>query len=302
MKHIFIINPIAGKKDSTHIITRKLKKYKNTIDYDIYVTKAKHDATQFIKRWCSENPTTKVRFYACGGDGTINEVVNGIIGFENAEMTCYPSGSGNDFIKYYSSKSNFLNITSLIKGKVNKVDVIKINDHYSINVCNVGMEATAAKYMIEIKRKPIIGGSKISYIVGAIKAFIKARSNHINIIVDNIEMNSETFLTCNFSNGRYVGGGFMCGPKSLNDDGLMDISIIKDIPLRKIIFMIASYMRGTYLEKENIQPYVKYTTGKTAEIYAEHDFDVAIDGEIMRDNHFKIEIINKAIKFVSPAK
>lgn len=302
MKHIFIINPIAGKKDSTQIISKKLKRYKDIIDYDIYVTKTRHDATHFIRQWCNNNPTNRVRFYACGGDGTINEVVNGIMGFGNAEMTCYPSGSGNDFIKYYSSKANFLDIKALINGKINEVDVIKINDLYSINVCNVGMEATAAKNMIEIKRKPIIGGSKISYIVGAIKAFIKARRNHTNIIVDNVEMNNETFLTCNFSNGRYVGGGFMCGPKSLNDDGLMDISIIKDIPLPKLIFMIFSYIKGTYLDKENIQPYVKYTTGKSAEIFAEHDFDVAVDGEIIRGKHFNIEIINKAIKFISPAQ
>ncbi len=85
MKHIFIINPAAGKADSTNEIVGQLTKIRD-LDYQVYITRVPKDATEYIKTVCSENPDTEYRFYACGGDGTINEVANGVMGFENASM------------------------------------------------------------------------------------------------------------------------------------------------------------------------------------------------------------------------
>ena len=105
MKHIFVINPAAGAVDALEEIKKKVNSEAKGYDYEFYETKAPHDATEYIKSYCASHPE-KVRFYACGGDGTLNEVVNGVVGFDNAEVGCIPSGSGNDFVKYYGPKKS----------------------------------------------------------------------------------------------------------------------------------------------------------------------------------------------------
>ena len=99
MKHIFIVNPAAGKASTAEFLKEELGRVGEGYDWEIYETKAPEDATLFVKKTCEENPSTAIRFYACGGDGTVSEVVTGAIGPENASVGCYPCGSGNDFVK-----------------------------------------------------------------------------------------------------------------------------------------------------------------------------------------------------------
>ena len=302
MKHIFIINPIAGKKDATTEITNKLKEFDSKIDYEIYVTKCQGDATTYIKQWCTANPDTNVRFYACGGDGTINEVVSGIVGFKNAEMSCYPSGSGNDFVKYYGGKDGFLNFQSIINGTPHQVDLMKVRDRYSLNVCNFGFDAMVAKTMIKVKRKPIIGGPKSSYTYGIIKALFTSRRNPIKVKVDGEPLNNGDLMLCTLSNGRYVGGSFICGPMSLNDDGLIDVSLIVPVSIIKFATMLKAYSNGTYLEEPRFKKITTYKRGKVVEMSSDNKFAISIDGEILEDTYFKVEIMDKAIRFISPAQ
>ena len=108
MKHIFLINPAAGKKgNSESIIRPQIEDYcgKNGLDYEIYVTKCQGDA----QNYCAERAKSgeALRFYACGGDGTLYEVVNGVFGNPNCEVAVIPMGSGNDFIRLFGTKEQF---------------------------------------------------------------------------------------------------------------------------------------------------------------------------------------------------
>ena len=116
MKHIFIYNPMAGKDNRAAIaaLQEKIKTDYPELDVEFYPTKAAKDATVYVRARCEADPDTKMRFYACGGDGTANEVLHGIVGHENASMTCYPCGSGNDYVKYYGGAARFLNIDTLL--------------------------------------------------------------------------------------------------------------------------------------------------------------------------------------------
>ena len=99
MKHIFIINPTAGKTDSRQKIYDMAEslRQKHGLDVQCILTKKQGHATELAKKLCETGEA--LRFYACGGDGTVNEVANGIIGYDNAAMTVIPVGTGNDFLK-----------------------------------------------------------------------------------------------------------------------------------------------------------------------------------------------------------
>ena len=108
MKHIFIINPAAGKKDSrqrVYTMAEALKK-KHNLDVECMLTKSRGHATALTRAIAETGDY--VRFYACGGDGTVNEIANGIAGFPNAAMTCIPIGTGNDFLKNFGKDRCFL--------------------------------------------------------------------------------------------------------------------------------------------------------------------------------------------------
>ena len=102
MKHLFIVNPVAGGKDRHEYVAEQacLALEGSADAYEVYITTAPMDACAKIQAEAASGE--ELRVYACGGDGTVNEIANGIAGFPNAAMTCIPIGTGNDFLKNLS--------------------------------------------------------------------------------------------------------------------------------------------------------------------------------------------------------
>lgn len=316
MKHIFIINPLAGKSDSTQTITQSLEVYAQQIDYETYVTRFSGDGISFVKQWCEDHPGEEVRFYACGGDGTINEVATGMMEYrysfedgnatqrqilpERFELSCYPCGSGNDYIKYYGHQEDFLDISRLINGVVHPVDVMRVNNRYSVNVSNFGFDAAVCEQMTNIKRKPIIGG-KNAYTTGIITSLFTHMKNHCRIKVDGKPFFDGDFLLSTISNGQYVGGAYKCAPLSKNDDGLLEINLFKTMSLWKFATMIGDYAKGTHLNIPGIEKWMKYTRGTVVEIENDEPFTLIIDGDVLHERYYRIENIQHALHFVSPS-
>ena len=303
IKHIFVINPAAGPKSSEEVISKQLKSLGVADISEIYVTSAQRDATEFVRKRCMQSPNEQLRFYACGGDGTISEVVEGIVGFDNAEMSCYPCGSGNDYVKYYGGAAAFLDLETLINSEAHPVDLMKVCGRYSINVCNFGFEAVAAQTMINVKRKKLIGG-KNSYKTGIVAAVFKGMKNKCTVVADGETLNPDgKMLLCNVANGQYVGGAYKCAPKSLNDDGLMEICLVKPISIFKFLSLVGVYEKGLHIDDPKYENVITYRRAKKVEVTVDSDdFIVCIDGEIEKSGNFDIEIIPGAIKFAAPVK
>ena len=216
MKHVFILNPKAGNGahlDETRAAIRRLDG-----DVTVYETKAPKDATRYIRAFCESHTEEDVRFYACGGDGTIKEVAEGILGFPHASMSCFPIGSGNDFVKYYGGRERFADLAALVAADALPVDMITLGDEYSVNVCNFGFDAAVAETMNRVRRVPLLGG-KHAYTTGIVRALVTARRNHCDIYADGEKLTGKAFLLCTIANGAYVGGAFRCAPRAKNDAG-----------------------------------------------------------------------------------
>ena len=303
MKHIFVINPCAGKQDSTTIITQKVEAYASAhpdFNYQIYVTRSTGDATRWTRQWCADHPDHPVRFYACGGDGTLNEVVTGIIGFPNVQVTVHANGSGNDYIKYYATHDDFNDLDRLVEGVPHPVDVMKVNDRYSINVCNFGFDAMVCKVGNDVRRKPIIGG-KHSYTTGIIRSIFTSRSNYVRMTVDGEPFYDGYMLLCTLGNGRYNGGNYMCAPLSKNDDGLIEINLFKRMSLFKFASLINEYSQGTHINRPDVQKLMQYRQGTMVEMASPDPFWLVIDGEMLHTNRYRVQNLKHAVTFVSPA-
>lgn len=303
MKHLFIINPCAGKEDSTSAITQRVEAYASShpdFDYQIYVTQSPGDATRWVNQWCNEHHAQEARFYACGGDGTLNEVVSGVIGRTCVQVSCYASGSGNDYIKYYGTLEDFNNLERLVNGIPHPVDVMKVNNRYSINICNFGFDAMVCKVGNDVRRKPIIGG-KHSYTTGIIRSIFTSRSNYVRMTVDGQPFFDGHMLLCTLGNGRYNGGKYMCAPLSKNDDGLLEVNLFKRMSLIKFASLIDDYSRGTHINRPDVKRLMLYRQATTVEMASPDPFWLVIDGEMLHSNRYRVENLHHAVTFVSPA-
>lgn len=301
MKHIFILNPAAGRINAFENIEAELKQVyaAGGLDYQIYETKAPGDATLYIREYCRENPEP-VRFYACGGDGTLNEVVNGAVGFEQASVGCYPCGSGNDFVKYYGGKQFFLNLQAQIDATEHSIDLIRVGDRYAINAAHFGFDSCVAKTMMNVRRKKLIGG-KNAYTTGVIVGLFKGMKNRCRVTVDGKLLNpSEKLLLCTIANGQYVGGSFRCAPRSVDCDGFLEVCLVRPVSRIKFMQLIKDYTNGTHLDNPKFDGILEYCRGQKIEVEAPDGFVYSFDGELVEQNRFTVEVAHRAIRFAVP--
>lgn len=298
MKHYLIINPAAGSHDPTEEIKAELNSLSEKIDYEMYITNHQGDATEYIKSVLSATDE-ECRFYACGGDGTLNEVVAGAVGFENASVTAYPCGSGNDYIKYYGSKDDFLSIKALVNGVEKKVDLIKACGRYAINAVHFGFDTAVLKTMLKVRRKFLIGG-KNAYTTGVITSLIRSMKTLCSIKADGEIIGNNKMLLATIANGKYVGGSYKCAPRSQNDDGFLEVCKVDTASRLAFIKLVSIYKNGEHLHDKRIAKYINYKRAKKVEVEFDSIGDVSIDGELVNVKKFTAEIVEKAIRFVVP--
>ena len=298
MRHIFIVNPRSGHQDATPVIQKALSELNPSEPYEIYVTSAPGDATQYVRTRCQAD-TSPLRFYACGGDGTLNEVINGAAGFDHAAVGCYPCGSGNDFIKYFGGRKFFTDLGALMSGHEQRVDMIRVNDRYAINVVNMGFEAKTAARMIRFRHLPLMHGYRAYY--GAIVlTLIDGVRHRCKIAVDGETMMDGNILLCTLANGDYVGGSFRCAPRADVADGQIEVCIVTPISRFRFARLIGYYQRGEHLDNPLLLDCIHYCRGRKVVIDADPGFLMCLDGEITSGSHFEIENVPSALRFIVP--
>jgi len=296
LKHIFILNPNAGKGSAAKELEDKLSG--TSFDWQIYTTTAAGDAVRFIKEWCDTH-MEPVRFYACGGDGTVHEVANAIFGYSQASMSCYPIGSGNDFVKYYGGKDRFLNPVALCEAPEFPIDLIRVNDRYAINACHFGLDSCVASMMDRIRHHKVFGGKR-AYPVSVLYAFFKGMRHRADISADGEVLCKKEFLLCTAANGTHVGGSYRCAPRSDNSDGFMELCLVRRISRLRFLSVINKYKEGSHLDDPSLENFIVYRRCKSMQVNAPDGFVISLDGEVQACSSFTAEIVPSAIRFAVP--
>lgn len=297
MRHLFVVNPKAGKGQDVESFRSQLESKLDQlgIDYDIHVTTAAGDGIEYVK-----NETAKgdpVRFYACGGDGTLYEVVNGCAEKDNAEIAALPLGGGNDFIRLFGKKENLLNVEDHVNGTPFELDLIKCCGRYAINQCSMGLDAEVCAKQASFKKVPFISGEG-AYMASLFYCFIGKMKSEFTIQIDDDPPFTQEVLFCLGANSRWYGGGFMGAPKAIPYDGLLDFIIVKkDCSRAKLLGLINDYKAGNHLEWER----TLFQRGKKIHVTSEKLAAVNIDGECEYVHESTFEIVPKGCRFVVPA-
>jgi len=304
MKHLIIVNTHAGNGKQA---AEKAKEAFEGLNYQIYETVDQRSAISFLKDYFNKNKEETVRVYACGGDGTLHEVVNGLVGYKNAELALYACGTGNDFAKIYGGKDTFNDFKALINGKIEEIDLTKLEGDkmkepwYSVNVINFGFDAIVGAKGNENKKKGIKKPYGFAHAI--VPAILHGRNNKIIVKADGEQLNEKKMLLASVSQGQWVGGEYHASPKSDNKDGLLDVCLVKTMTLVRLLAQFFSaYHDGKHVDSPKLKKKVIFRRAKEVSISAPIDIDLCVDGEMIRGKEFKCTIMPKAIKFVVPEK
>lgn len=303
MKHIFVVNPAAGKGKHLPTLLASITYACEdlNVEYDIYHTHSVGDATVYVSEKCKQNPDEKFRFYACGGDGTLSEVLNGAFGYDNAEIAVIPAGTGNDFVRTFRHPEYFSEIQRQVLGTSKKLDLLKYNDRYSLNIVNVGFDCDVVCKVAQIKRNAFVP-SKLAYIMGIFSVFVKPLGKRFKVTIDDQNCIENDFMLCAMANALYYGGGFKAAPLAKLNDGYMDLCLVDRVSRADFIRIIPKYKAGQHVDENGVSkyPFVCYQKCKKVIIESEKSIGVCGDGEVSQTNRVVVEVIPAAIAFSIP--
>lgn len=269
MEYIFIVNPISGNGHGA-VASQVIKEYCNKlkVNFKIIYTKAKGEAKNIASFYKNKNTVV----YSVGGDGTLNEVVNGLYNSKST-LGIVPVGTGNDFYK------------TLVDHAGNTIDIGKVNDRYFINIASIGLDAEVASLANTLKEKKY--PKELVYILSLIKNYFSYKNKTIKI--NDREENITILTVCN---GKYYGNGFKIAPSAKLNNGMFDVCEVCDIKKLEMIPLISKLIKGTHTKDNKVNIY------NTDKLVIESPINLAcnVDGEIIKNNKFEFSIIPNAIE------
>ncbi len=296
MKHLFIINPAAGKKAST----AELDKLLTTLSFahEVVYTKEAGDAQRIAR--AAAQAGEELRIYACGGDGTLNEVVNGAAGYDNVAVTCVPKGTGNDFLKIFGPnyRELFYDLESLANGPQTPFDLIDCNGKLGIDMVCAGVDARIGAGVHRYKRWHFVSGMG-AYVLSLLEhVLFKGISRPLHVEMGDRVLDGPSALLC-VCNGRYYGGGFMPVPEAMPDDGVLDMLHVNKVSLYQLPALLGKYASGRYKE---LPRFVTDYHGQSISFRSEEEITAVVDGEVIRDTSFTVRLSERKINFFYPAQ
>lgn len=295
MKHLFIINPAAGSRDRTAAYTASITEIcgKRGMDYRIEVSSAPGECRRLAREAAETGEA--YRIYACGGDGTLNEVASGAAGWDNAAITAYSGGSGNDFVKIFDQPKAFYDLERLLDARETAFDLIRCNDDFSLNICSVGLDARIGTDVSRYKRIPLLQGFR-AYAASTLVNIIRGISEHYVVEINGETIDAEQTFVC-VCNGRFYGGGFNPVPDADPTDGLLDVLLVRKVHRLEIPAVIGKYKNGRYAQLPDL---VRHFRTDHITIHCDKPTPINLDGELRTAQVVDMSIAKEKIRFFYP--
>ena len=295
MEHVFIINPAAGSRDRTEEYSKLIRRTCNEkgISCRIAVSAAPGDCMRLAREAAESGE--EVRIYACGGDGTLNEVAAGAAGHANAAVTVFSGGSGNDFVKLFDDPKAFFDLERLLDPEEAVFDMIRCNDDLSLNICSVGLDARIGTDVANYKRLPLLQGFR-AYAVSTLVNVIKGIAEHYVVELDGETIDSDMTLIC-ACNGRFYGGGFNPVPEADPTDGELDVLLVTKVSRLKVAEVIGKYKDGKYKQLDKL---IRHLKTKEITIVCDKPTPINLDGELRIAQEVKMSVAEEKVRFFYP--
>ncbi len=310
IRHLFILNPAAGRRDQTEALRKMIYELELSDPFDVFVTDSAGAAEREVCRYLREHADDFTRVYACGGDGTLSETANGIYfsGSKSCTLGVVPVGSGNDFVRSLNVPIETLrDLRTVTESESVPVDLLLATDadgkeRVSLNIVSAGYDAAVAKKQCKFKKLPGVSGS-MAYKISLVSCLFTGRRNNFNVYADGEIFEADKkgpFLFALAANGKYYGGGFKASPYSDMRDGVLELIRVDSIALPKFLTLVGKFKKGDYIEKN--RDIVSYAQCKEMQITASELIDLNLDGEIHPMHDPVVKILPNALNMVLPTE
>lgn len=237
----------------------------------------------------------EVRIYACGGDGTLNEVAAGAAGFPNAAVTVFSGGCGNDFVRLFSEPRAFFDLERLVEAEEATLDLIRCNDDYALNVCSVGLDARIGTDVARYKRIPLLQGFR-AYAASTVVNVLRGIGEHYAVELNGQVIDGEQTFVC-VCNGQYYGGGFHPVPEADPADGLLDVLLVRKVTRWQVLGLVGKYKAGLYREVPEV---IQHYRTDRLKITCDRPNAVNLDGELRTAQAMDIAVAEEKLRFFYP--
>ena len=322
MKTVFIINPGAGKGKGIDFLKERIHSAseKTGCQAGIYLTKAPQDAELFARAFTEElacagpdGMPEEGRLIACGGDGTFNEVLNGVLSAAqhgHISLGLIPIGTGNDFVRNFPEAGDFLDPEAQLLGTDVSCDAIRYRGvldgteqtRYCANMFNIGFDCNVVDMTTTLKKYPLIAGS-FAYLMGVAITYIRKKGAKLKVELDGKTIVDGPLLLTAIANGCFCGGGVHSSPLASTCDGRMDVNIIYNVGRIDFLKKFPYYAKGTHLDLPDIHEILYCDTCTTARITPlDSTMRLCTDGEIVDAETVEFEMAPGAFRMILPAK
>lgn len=289
MKTCIICNPGAGSVDEREPIREKLQQFPSA---EIHFTENEGDAMRFAKQAVATGCELVI---AAGGDGTLNQVINGIAPHaDRVEVGLIPLGTGNDFARMLNLPTAIQDcIDVLLEGNSRPIDLVRVTSdqvRYFINVSAGGFSGTVNEKMTpEIKQ----AWGPLAYLRCAAEALPELRAYRTEITLDDTTSLALDLYNAVVANGRYVAGGTLIAPEAAIDDGLLDVVLIPQSSAGNIALVAAQIVMGTHLTSEG----VVFRRAKKVAVHSTPGMWFNVDGELVGNDPVTFEVLPRTLRF-----
>src|SRR2546423_2097378 len=277
---IAILNPEAGHGKGRKLAADLARVFREAgMRIEVLVTPAPAEAARLAAEAADDGYATVI---AAGGDGTANEIANGLVGTTTA-LGLYPLGAGNDLARGLGYPRKLRDVPAFIaKARRRVIDVGELNGRVFVNAAGVGVDGVVAE---GVKGSSRYFGSTLGYFAGALGAIALYRAMPMRITIDGQPPDGRHLIVV-ASNGRYFGGGMQPAPKSALDDGWLDLTVATELGKLATVAALARLYRGTHHNGTTIQA----IRARTLDIALDRRAAVEIDGEVIHTADISIRI------------
>lgn len=306
-KWLVIVNPNAGKKKGEKdwpVISSLLSEA--GFNYKHLFTESRGEAMTLAKEHIKEGFQ---KIIVVGGDGTLNEVVNGIFQqdrFASTDITLgmIMVGTGNDWGRMYQLKHKYQKAVKILKkqrlfiqdaGLVKYYEGTREIERYFINIAGLGYDALVAKMTNKMKDQG--GGGTMAYLMNLIKGLFRYNHAYLEVEIDGHQVYKGKVFSMSVGICKYNGGGMMQLPFAIPDDGLLDVTIFKNVKKMTVVRNLKKLYTGTF----TTLPFVETYRGNTVSIISStrNQSNLETDGESLGHSPFTFTIIPKSVKVIT---
>ncbi len=298
MLHIFIINPFAGRKTFADDLRTKLSSIKG-LDYFVFNTRYAGYETELVKKIQHIFKGEKLRFYCCGGSGTMRNMLNGFDDLSEVEIAFFPCGLTNDFLKMFGKDYHrFSQIEELIDGDVIKIDYIKTNHGVSLNTLSTGLDSNCLRKMEDFRILRFLGND-LPYSIATVYSIFVSKTEEYEVKLDDESFEgklAEIFI----GNGCIFGGSLYFGEHTCVNDGKAVYSLVgnkRGFGLLEVMLALTGKKYDKYSKLMNCGHCSRISIRRRDG----EPFSINQDGDIINGViECEAEIIHKGLKFVVP--